>query len=238
MITQAPQALLSIHDVMPDTLDDVQELLDLCAGAGVSAPSLLIVPGLSWTRAELQRIQEWERAGSELIAHGWTHFTKPKRLYHRLHSALISRDVAEHLDLDQMAVLELMQRSFHWFKDNDLQSPETYIPPAWALGIKAELLMQLPFRYVETLGGVYHVTDQVQRIPLPLIGFEADTRFRALCLRAWNAREQSKAGSGRMPLRISVHPRDHRLRLQEDLRRALHDSWRFLKYRELARARE
>ncbi len=233
-VAESPGALISIHDVMPETLGNVMALRDECMSLGLAPPSLLVVPGRAWSRDALALLRRWENEGSELIAHGWLHETRPRRLYHRLHAALLSRNVAEHLDLSTDEVLSLMRRSRDWFSAEGLAAPQTYIPPAWALGIPARRLAELPFRCVEVLRGVFIVDDQKAAMkPLPLVGFEADTAFRAATLRFWNMRAQRLSAISGKPLRIAIHPRDGELLLAGDLRRLLRQPWASQRYAEL-----
>lgn len=226
-----PRALLSIHDVMPETLDDVARLFDRCQAQNLPPPALLVVPGRGWREADLCRLREWEDRGAELIAHGWRHWTQPRRLYHRLHAAVFSRDVAEHLALPADGVIELMRTSHAWFAEHDLPSPHTYIPPAWALGVAPQRLLELPYRCIEVLRGVLlRDGDRMRSQRLPLLGFEADTRLRATVLRRWNAIQRNRAVSASKPLRISIHPADHRLLLRDELQATLEQSWQCLRY--------
>lgn len=231
----APFALFSIHDVMPETLDSVAELLEAFHRHGLPLPGLLVVAGRRWCDRDLARLHAWEAAGAEMIAHGWHHETDPRGLYHHLHAAVLSRNVAEHLALDHAGVCALMQRAYDWFAGHGLAPPMTYVPPAWALGIAPQRLSTLPFRCVETLSGVLLVAGgAVTRHRLPLLGYEADTRLRALFLRAWNARQSGVAVASSRPLRIAVHPRDHRLLLSDDLAATLARPWTTMQYRDLA----
>jgi len=230
-----PAALVSIHDVMPTTLEAVGELLHLCRELNQRAPALLVVPGRDWSPGDLERLRQWEAGGCELIAHGWVHETRPRRLGHRLHAALISRTVAEHLDLNADGIIRLMNRSHAWFAHTGFRPPETYIPPAWALGMSVRRLTETPFRCVETLSGILRVGETVTRLSLPLVGFEADTPLRAGFLRFWNARSMARAARQRVPLRISIHPGDHRLRLAGDLHACLTRPWQGLRYADLSR---
>jgi predicted deacetylase len=226
------QALLSIHDVMPETLAPVRALRDELLRLELPPPALLVVPGRQWRQPELQTLRAWAAEGSELVAHGWLHRTTPQRLRHRLHAWLISRDVAEHLALKPDAVCALMRRSAGWFADHDLPTPITYIPPAWALGMHAGRLADLPYRFVETLAGVHRIGPEGQDfVRLPLLGFEADTTVRALSLGFWNRLQLALAG-GR-PVRIGLHPRDASLRLSQQLRQHLSRSWHCLDYADL-----
>lgn len=152
------QACLSIHDVMPHTLERVEHILACLQERCVPPVTLLVVPGLPWEPPQIQRLRELAAEGHELAAHGWQHETTPRRLYHRLHAALISRKVAEHLDLDSQGILELMQRSKNWFAENDLPLPQFYVPPAWALGpITQADLTKAPYRLIETTRGLIHL---------------------------------------------------------------------------------
>jgi predicted deacetylase len=230
----APAALFSIHDVMPETLADVRDLLELFAERELPAPALLVVPGRAWSADDLAQLRQWADSGCELIAHGWVHHTRPRRFYHRLHALLLSRNVAEHLALDEGEILQLMRRSRDWFAGRDLPMPDTYIPPAWALGLRERALAHQPFARIETLTGLALCgAEQVRRLSLPLLGFEADTRFRAAVLRFWNRRQQRRAVSREQPLRIALHPPDAGLLLRDQLLQVLDSPWRCLRYADI-----
>ncbi|WP_439101491.1 DUF2334 domain-containing protein [Congregibacter sp.] len=230
-----PEILLSIHDVMPETLDDVQKLLELIAGSGLAPPALLVVPGRNWQHDEITQLRAWVSGGCELIAHGWHHHTKPTRLRHRLHALLLSRNVAEHLAFDRDEIVALMQRSQDWFSRQGLPRPTTYIPPAWALGLSPRELTLQPFDHVETLSGLYSKGSGTVRFKaLPLLGFEADNGFRALFLRLWNGLQRRQAQRRGRPLRISIHPHDGELRLRKDLETILASRWTCLHYDQIA----
>ena len=139
------QALVSIHDLMPQTMGRVDAILDWLDALQVPPVTLLVVPGKAWEAGHIERLRELADKGHQLAAHGWQHKTAPRKLYHRLHSLILSRDVAEHLDLDSAGVLDLITRSGAWFAENGLPKPEFYVPPAWALGfIHQAHLVQSP----------------------------------------------------------------------------------------------
>src|SRR5690606_9554203 len=120
-----------------------------------------------------------------------------------------------------------------WFAQHDLNPPDYYVPPAWAMGkISYQALQQSPFDYFETSFGIYHsVNDKFH--PLPLIGFEADTTLRKQILRLWNFLN-AQVASGQRPLRISIHPNDPDLMLKHELWRALEQVTQTVNYSELA----
>lgn len=216
------RALVSVHDVMPETLARVEGVVARLRGAGHRALTLLVVPGRAWGPAELRLLRRWQAAGIELAAHGWSHraphWGGP---YHRLHGALLSAGVAEHLALDAAEIADLMARAHDWFPRQGLAPPTTYVPPAWALGsVDRGRLAGLPYRRVEVLGGVIDTrTGRLAR--LPLVGFEAGTAGAARALRGWNRLQWRRAQRSGAPLRVAIHPADEALRLHQDLAAAI-----------------
>ena len=216
------KALVSLHDVMPETLPMVRAVLDKLRCLGIPPVPLLVVPGKHWEEAQLEELREWASAGHEMVAHGWRHRAAGIRgAYHRLHSLLISRDVAEHLSLSSEEVAALMQRSIEWFPQRGLPTPAYYVPPAWALGtLPLDRMDSLTRRslplHVEVLNGFLNTrTGHLDR--LPLVGCEVDSFAKTVFVRNWN-RMQIRASirSGR-PLRIGLHPQDFDLPLAGQL---------------------
>ncbi|WP_242464218.1 DUF2334 domain-containing protein [Thiococcus pfennigii] len=215
------RALVSVHDLMPETLPAVLEILAFLERHGCPPATLLVVPGGAWSPEQLATLKALARAGHPLAGHGWHHrIARLGGAAHWLHSRLISRNVAEHLALDEDGIVDLIGRCFDWFADQGFAAPTLYVPPAWAMGrIARARLAALPFRYYEVLSGVYD-TDEGRLRRLPLLGYEADTGLRAAFLRFSNG--ASRALAGRRPIRIAIHPFDLGLRLADDLARDLH----------------
>lgn len=225
------QLLLSIHDVTPDTLGDVEHIVSELADLGYGTVTLLVVPGSGWTADSLQRLAALSQGGAELAGHGWRHIVDDIRgLWHRVHSLLISRNVAEHLALSRSQIRSLVQQCYDWFAANDLPEPQLYVPPAWAMGrIDRSDLDQLPFNQYETLAGIYDAGARSFR-RTAMVGFEADTAFRALSCRFWNRLNLRAAGTSK-PIRVAIHPRDLHLLLADDLRGFLEQGGQALSYR-------
>jgi predicted deacetylase len=210
-------ALISVHDVMPETLPAVRELLGHLASRNLTPITILVVPGRSWTEAQVNELRGYQERGEVLAGHGWSHRADRIRGWrHRLHSALISRQAAEHLSLDRPEIGALISRCHAWFTEQGLGAADLYVPPAWAMGnINLSGLRRLPFRRYETLSGVYDaVTGRLLR--LPLVGFEAHPPWRPTLVRLWNA-ANLKATRPNKPLRIGIHPYDLSLPLARDL---------------------
>ncbi|MFO8152335.1 polysaccharide deacetylase family protein [Thioalkalivibrio sp.] len=220
--TDTLYSLISIHDVMPATLPQVRGLLAQLRRHRHRWITLLVVPGRDWHPAEIDQLHAWQQGGLELAAHGWSHRAERLRgIRHRLHAALISRRAAEHLALDARGIGDRMRASAEWFGRQGLQTPSTYVPPAWALGrVPRDVLAELPFRRIEVMRGL--LDPRTGRLaPLPLLGFEADTRVRSGFLALWNRLQLLQAWRNGLPPRISVHPNDPNLRLAASLDRCL-----------------
>ena len=209
--------LVSVHDVMPETLGRVERILAELEQHGWPPATLLVVPGRDWAADGVARLRDYAARGYELAGHGWTHSVpRIRNLRHRLHSVLISRRAAEHYALDALGVETLMRRCRQWFDAQGLPAPTLYVPPAWALGPASPArLTQTGFRYLETLSGIHDFqTGRTAR--LPVLGFEADTALRATFLRLSNA-SAMRAARTRGAVRLAIHPDDLELRLADDL---------------------
>ncbi|MBK1717135.1 polysaccharide deacetylase family protein [Thiocystis violacea] len=215
------RTLVSVHDVMPETLPRVERILDLLATEGVNAVTLLVVPGLDWSSEQIDWLRRHEARGYELAGHGWLHRVATYGgLRHRLHAWFLSRNVAEHLALDADGILNLMSRCHAWFRAHGLRAPTLYVPPAWAMGaIPRNALAELPFLRYEIFSGV--LSGQTGRLyPIPMLGYEADRAWRIPVIRIWNHFNRHRSRR-RGWLRIGIHPQDLDLALAEDLRRDL-----------------
>lgn len=213
------QTLVSIHDVMPETLAAVNRVLDELVALAVTPVTLLVVPGRAWSSADLDQLRAFERQGCRLAAHGWRHQVDViQGLYHRLHAAVLSRHVAEHLALNADGILKLLRRSRQWFIDHDFAAPSLYVPPAWAMGgiSRARLSAEGPFDSYEVFGGLYQAKTGCWQ-PTPMLGYEADCRSRVLPLQLWNQFNRQRARSARW-LRMGIHPQDLNYALAEALR--------------------
>lgn len=208
-------AHISIHDVAPQTLSAVQAMLTRLADIG--PVMLLVIPGKNWSSADLNLLREWVAQGHVLAGHGWRHEVETRQtLTHKLHGTFISRYVAEHLSLDEKGIAQLMQRNYDWFITQGLPPPTHYVPPAWALGpISVSTLAALPFQSVETLSGIWRPQENTFK-KTALLGYEADTFFRAGFLKMFNRLNRLRAAD-RSPIRLALHPYDFTYALAEDI---------------------
>ncbi len=222
--------VVSIHDVMPETMQQTRSLFDRLRDAGLEQITLLVVPGRDWDETSLNALRQLASEGAILAGHGWKHRVDHVRGFrHQLHSKLISRDVAEHLALDSQGISELIHRCHAWFIDNDLPVSDLYVPPAWAMGsITTRDLSQTPFRLFETFAGVLDTQDGRFRRSA-MVGFEADNLLRVVSCAVWNQLNLSVAGYD-SPVRVAIHPNDLSLGMSGPLRRLIERGGRSLTY--------
>lgn len=212
------RAFVSIHDVMPDTLDRVAGILERLERHRLHPVTLLVVPGLEWRRDQVDRLRAWADAGHDLAAHGWMHHVDAiSGIQHRLHATFISRDVAEHMALKSSQIVDLVERSVGWFPGQQLPSPRLYVPPAWAVGpLNRADRRTLACDFLEVTNGFWHIPEN-RFAGVPMIGYEADTPFRRRAVGIWNRVQRSMATAANRPLRLSIHPNDFDLLLAADL---------------------
>ena len=230
-------ALISVHDVMPETFSEVEYCLQQLNHIAPEKITLLVVPGKLWSEAQIHQLHVWQQQGFQLAAHGWEHRCKtPANLHHKLHSLLISRNVAEHLSCSEQELKQLLARSHDWFVDNDFQSPIIYVPPAWAMGrFSKSALIDSPFRIYENLHSVIDLKNN-QQYTLPLLGFEADNVLRAVFLRGFNRINWWLAKYQKRPLRIGIHPFDFNYHIANQLSQFLHADIHAIAYDEIDQA--
>jgi len=228
-------ALVSIHDVMPESRRAVMHLLnELQKRVPTLKPAqitLLVVPGKNWRDDDLLWLECLQGQGYPFAGHGWNHTAlKSKNFYHHIHSLVLSRDAAEHLSQPSKNLQTLVQCCYEWFPNHGYYEPLLYVPPAWASGrLTLENWQALPFRYLETLGGLRNI-ESGKYYSLPLCGYEADTLMRSFFLRGLNGYNKLQAEHRGKPLRICLHPNDYKYYLSDGIFYDLRQVDRFINY--------
>ncbi len=225
------ESIISIHDVMPHTLNNIKKIIKILEKNKCNPATLLVVPGRNWSENDINFLKIIQEDGYEIAGHGWYHETKNiSTLYHKFHSAFISRNVAEHLSLSNKEIIILMDNCFKWFEKNQFQQPITYIPPAWALGkITNKDIFNSPYKIIETLSGIYF-KEKFTR--MPLVGYETDNLFRVVSVSFLNFISEKISKYTNTPLRISIHPNDFSYPLKSKLEKILKSDRKFFGYRD------
>lgn len=217
--------MVSIHDVLPESLDRVVWITEYMDSLHLDPAPLLVSPGRDWSREQLRTLKRLFQKGHEPAGHGRHHYTSTwGGLYHRLHGLILSRRQAEHLALDRDSLKRMVTDCHAWFSMHNLPAPKLYVPPAWAMGnLDRKDLRMLPFRWYETLAGIYD-SDTDRFYTLPLTGFQADTTTRKIFLGVFNRINICMGRLSSVAVRVAVHPHDFELRLADQLQRILSDA--------------
>ncbi|MGM0418487.1 MAG: polysaccharide deacetylase family protein [Thermodesulfobacteriota bacterium] len=226
------KAIVSVHDVMPENLTRIKTITDFLTKRGVFEITLLIVPGKNWSKDQINQLKKFSKSGFNLAGHGWMHIIKRKEsFFHKFHSKLISRNEAEHLSLSNREIIDIIKKSYDWFKENGIEPPELYVPPAWAAGaVSKQDLKKLPYRFYEFHTGVFD-SYKSKFYFLPIAGYMADTPARKKFIKIFNRLNISSSFIN--PVRIGIHPDDLNLGLAKDLEKNISEFKVFLSYSDL-----
>ena len=67
---EAPaEGILSLHDVMPETLPQVRDVLERLKAFGLPPATLYVVPGIDWQKDQLDWLRRCVDEGHVLAAH-------------------------------------------------------------------------------------------------------------------------------------------------------------------------
>ena len=70
------KAYISIHDVSPDNLNDIENIISILSlKFNIKKISILVIPGLNWSQSQIHKIKTWQNNGIQIAAHGWFHKT-------------------------------------------------------------------------------------------------------------------------------------------------------------------
>ncbi len=207
--------VVSIHDVAPLTLPQVEQIVTRLAELGVERCSLLVVPdhhhrGRSLgDRAFVRWLHELIARGHEIVIHGFYH-ERERRAGESTRQKLITRiytaDEGEFYDLDYMEALRLLQEARDEFALHGF-SPAGFIAPAWLLGPEAErAALAAGFRYTTTLREVRDLSTGAQFASQSLV-YSVRSNWRCVVSLLWNRFLFSRL-TGNPLLRISLHPAD------------------------------
>ena len=214
MQTSPLTLIVSIHDVSPLTRDVVEIMLADLAAVGVAQTSLLVIPNhhhkapLTEDRSCQTWLEEKQRAGHEIVLHGYFH-QRPRsrsgwagRLVTEYYTAgegefydLTEREARERLET---AKAEFTRAGFH---------PVGFIAPAWLLGAEAErAVREAGFRYTTRLTNVKDLRTGRETASQSLV-WSVRSGWRRRVSLWWNARLARRLTANPL-LRVGLHPPD------------------------------
>jgi len=225
----AHRLLLSIHDVTPHTVAEVETLhAHLCEHAQVHAMALLVVPH-HWNSTPIAhdvRFKTWLRArhdaGDEIILHGWSHRDEVSaRSWHaRLRGRAMTAGEGEFLALDTVDALRRLRDGRALLEDIIGSSVPGFVAPAWLYGPGAHAaLAQAGFDFAEDHFRVWAPQTGNVLARSPVITWASRSPSRMISSLAFAATARTLLA--RVPtVRIGVHPGDTgQLRIMDSIRR-------------------
>ena len=211
--------LLSIHDIIPTSEDDIVKTYDQLMDFGVTSCTLLVTPfyQMKKTNSFIKGSLFSEFLLSldlELSLHGYSHFTK-------------SGSMAEFTDIPTDRVLSRLRDGVALFKKGFGRRPVGFVPPLWNAPPRvAKSVKQIGLDYCVINNHIHRLSDsRVFSTAEPIIG----QGTRSIDMES--AMLEIELGGA---LQISIHPRDYKMNNLFELLGDLKDrqGYRFVGYRD------
>jgi predicted deacetylase len=215
--TERP-ALLSVHDVAPENLGFLADLLRDLADRHVPAVNVAVVPSFHgasmWTADAIGRALADVPAGmrTEILLHGCFHARVGgnARLagWRLLRSRLQSAGEDEFFCLDPHEAEDRIRQGRRIIETAFGAAPGVFLPPAWTGGrALRDVLGRLGFSATEDHFWLYDLRRR-RRLASPVIAFATRSAWRARISTLWARAIIRTAASGAI-LRFAFHPADY-----------------------------
>lgn len=206
---------VSIHDVSPWTRPAVEAMLADLASAGLPVTSLLVVPdhhhrgAVADDAAFLDWLRTLERAGHEVVLHGYFHRRDPRPgtgWWSRVITEHYTAGEGEFYDLDYAEARRRLECGRAMLAGAGLDVPG-FVAPAWLLGDAAErAAREAGFAYTTRLGGVLDLRSGAWT-PSQSLVYSVRSGWRRAVSLAWNALLAASL-RGNPLARLGLHPPD------------------------------
>jgi predicted deacetylase len=211
---------VSIHDVSPVWLDEVEEALELCDAFAVR-PALLVIPNFHGRASVLEhqgfceRLRGLQALGHEVYLHGFFHESRSApddrypggRLAWLLSQRIVSHSEAEMSELSPDEGRERLDEGERMLQAAGLHI-DGFVPPAWSM--PAWLLPMLATRgcrFTEDHFRVYDPARSLARASV-VLNWASRSPARLVSTVAWC--RAARHARSLMPARIAIHPADMR----------------------------
>ena len=206
--------LISIHDVTPALMPQVESLYALCRSRGVT-PALLVVPDWhgAWPLTQHPEFVSWARAreaeGAEILLHGERHDEAgaPRGMVDALRAFGRTNGEGEFLTLDLAQASERIERGVGLLRAYRL-NPVGFVPPAWLMKPDTILACQRAgLGITEDDGSLYLLGAKVTTIASPVVRWSGRAPMRAwasvlVAGARWRLQRDAEF------VRIAYHPSD------------------------------
>jgi uncharacterized protein len=216
------RVIVSIHDVSPAWETQIEAAMTALAKWKLAPPALLVVPDfhgrhcLTAFPRFVDRLRAWQKGGSELILHGYTHAdpegAPPARGWTWLESKLLTANEGEFHRLDFEATRERLGRGLEMFQQLFGTRPAGFVAPAWLTNpLSRRAIAAAGFRFTEDHWFVDDLATGERHLA-PAVTFSGRTLPRAIASAGF-ASSMRIAVRAPFDLRFALHPKDFDSRL-------------------------
>ncbi len=243
--------IVSVHDVAPPFAPGVRQLLDELDRRSIRPRVLKVVPNYAgkWPLSEdaelCNLLRSEAAAGSEIVAHGWTHQTQGRMrgpLSARCMGSWFAPEAAEFLTLPEAAAREAARNARRALADTLGVEPQGFCAPAWLINREGRAAVTAAgYRYLLERGAVRDLQTG-EAVPTPWQGHMGVGGFHEWLVQRGNGAVAMRAGithgglSRRPVVKVFLHPQ--RLRDSPALERVLDRLGELSARRELVTAGE
>lgn len=213
---QRRQLLLSIHDVGPRFVSEVDRHADRMAAAGVAHRYAMLVVPNHWGKAPLMgsdfgtKLRDWASAGVEMFVHGWFHRDEARHdgAANRFRAKHMTAGEGEFLGLTRGEAARRMADGRKLIEDIIGRPVAGFIAPAWLYGDGArQALRDNDFAIAEDHMRVWSPRNDAVLARGPVITWASRSRAR-IASSLFAARALGWALRHAPVVRVAVHPGD------------------------------
>jgi len=231
--------IVSLHDFHPGSLEAIREQVVFFKGLGVRQFSILVVPDfhhqgkVSEDVGAMRFLEERQRAGDNLVLHGFFHDRQGLQEGSYFWTKLYSANEAEFFDLEDGFCEERLQRGAEIWKREGWKQ-EGFIAPGWLMPRRQDaLLARLGFSYTTRLKEIVAL-QRGKTVQSQSLCYSTRSWWRRPVSRVWNNLLYERIKRENV-IRLSLHPDDLRyeairLQIAEVVEMTLANGYRALTY--------
>lgn len=235
--------IVSLHDLHPGSLSNIQAQIEFLESLGVNRTSILVIPHyhhaqkLDQNSSTLAWLDECAEAGHDLVLHGYFHDRTDQKEGNLFYTRFYTANEAEFLNLPNDEVINRIQKGSEIWRARGWPL-SGFIAPAWLMPITQHtLLRSLGFTYTTHLRTI-ELLRMGQSIHAQSLCYSTRAGWRVHASYLWNHYLHSKIRAYPV-LRLSLHPQDLEFskikrQIQNIIQHAIDDGRKPVSYAEYA----
>jgi hypothetical protein len=222
-MTAQRSLVVSLHDAHPGSCQWIGRQVEALADWGVPTTSILVVPRwhedptinfepFGGDRGFIDRVTAWQRAGHELVLHGYYHRRVGPQARDTLANVfwtrLYTNNEAEFLDLPENEAKARIADGLRLFASLGWKA-SGFIAPAWLMAsYLPNLLQTMGFHYTNRLRDFQPLQNATQPIASQSLCWSTRAGWRRVLSQIWNPCLFRRLSAKMCLLRFSLHPND------------------------------